>query len=120
MFKEEKITIGTVIITIIITVLIIIAGMFCITLDYQNNEKMVITVQEKVVKNADKTSKYLVFTDKGVYEIKDLLFKGKFNSSDIYSSLQIGQTYKIESTGYRVGFFTMYKNINKVEVLRKE
>ena len=55
-------------------------------------------------------------TEEGeVYKITDLLFKGKFNSSDIYNELDIGKKYKVEITGVRIPIFSMYKNLNKVE-----
>lgn len=42
------------------------------------------------------------------------MFKGKFNSTDIYNALEIGKTYKVETSGKRIHFFSMYPNINKI------
>ncbi|HEY6019861.1 MAG TPA: hypothetical protein VIY48_08125, partial [Candidatus Paceibacterota bacterium] len=48
------------------------------------------TVTDKVVKNDGKSSTYLIFTDKGVYENTDSLVNGKWDSSDVYSGIKIG------------------------------
>ena len=47
-------------------------------------------------------------------EISDLLFKGKFNSTDLYNQLEVGKTYKVKTTGKRIHFLSMYKNINEI------
>lgn len=102
---------------VIITLGIIIGVVYFMTLGYQNEETHVCTVQDKWVKRGGKSSdKYLVQCGNEVYEITDLLFKGKFNSSDIYANLKIGNKYEITTTGYRFELFSMYKNINEYEV----
>jgi len=44
-----------------------------------------------------------------------LFFKGKFNSTDLYNQLEPDKKYKIETTGNRIQFFSLYPNINKIE-----
>lgn len=56
----------------------------------------------------------VVDTDNNTYKITDLFLIGKFNSTDIYNNLNIGQAYLIEVTGVRNRFFSWYKNINKI------
>ena len=104
------------VIWVIITLGVIIGVVYFMTLGYQNEETHVCTVQDKWVKRGGKSSdKYLVQCGDEVYEITDLLFKGKFNSSDIYANLKVGNTYEIMTTGYRFEFLSMYKNINEYE-----
>ena len=82
---------------------------------YSNEEIIEITVKEKYIKNYGKGSKYIVVNEnREAYQITDLLFKGKFNSTDIYNSLDIEKTYKVEISGKRIPFLSMYKNINKI------
>lgn len=92
---------------------------WCISLGYRNGKETVCVVKDKWVKPSSKSSKYLVQCDNEVYEITDLFFKGKFNSSDIYIKLKKGHKYKIKTTGYRNRFFSMYKNINEVKELKE-
>lgn len=110
---------GNILINIIIVlVIILILGFlfYCITIDYWNKENIEITVKEKYIKRNGESDLYLVATEEGeTYKITDLLFKGKFNSSDIYNELDIGKKYKVEITGVRIPIFSMYKNLNKVE-----
>lgn len=110
---------GNILINIIIVLVIIfILGFlfYCITIDYQNKEIIEITIKDKYIKRNGESDLYLVATEEGeTYKITDLLFKGKFNSSDIYNELDIGKKYKVEITGVRIPIFSMYKNLNKVE-----
>ena len=88
---------------------------FSVSIGYQNEEIIECTVEDKWIKRSGKDDMYLVQCNNEVYQITDLLFKGKFNSSDIYANLKVGKTYEITTTGYRFKFLSMYKNINKYE-----
>ena len=88
---------------------------FSVSIGYQNEEIIECTIEDKWIKRSGKDDMYLVQCDNEVYQITDLLFKGKFNSSDIYANLKVGKTYEITTTGYRFKFLSMYKNINKYE-----
>lgn len=82
---------------------------------YGNNQTIKITVKDKYIKNGSQSGKYLVVdTNNNTYEITDLTFKGKFNSTDIYNQLEIGKTYKVEISGKRIHIFSWYQNINKI------
>jgi hypothetical protein len=110
---------------LIILVILIVGGLiggliWLGNIGYQNKESTTVTVQEKWIKNYSKNSTYLISTEKGVYEISDLMFIGKFNSSDLYARLQVGKTYEITSTGYRNHFFSMYKNINSIKEITED
>lgn len=69
------------------------------------------TVNSKERVTTDRNSKYLVFTDTETLENTDALFHLKYNSSDIYSELQIGETYKAKVYGWRIPFLSRYRNI---------
>lgn len=106
-------------IMIVIVILLIIGFIFyCLTIQYQNKEIIEITVKDKYIKRNGKTDLYLVATEEGeTYKISDLLFKWKFNSTDLYNELEIGKKFKVEVTGVRIPFLSMYKNINTVELI---
>lgn len=109
MYKEDIIS------RIAVFVILIAPIIYLISINYSNQETIQITVKEKYIKNYNKSSKYIIVDDKReAYQITDLLFKGKFNSTDIYNSLDIGKTYKIETSGKRIPFLSIYKNINKI------
>ena len=89
---------------------------YCSTIEYQNEETIEIVVKDKYIKRSGDTDLYLVVSeDNETYKISDLLFKGKFNSTDLYNQLEIGKKYRITTTGIRLQYFSMYKNINKIE-----
>lgn len=86
-----------------------------------NIRDITVTVTDKTVKNNSYESKYLVFTkdqNGGVatFEITDSLFKGRFNSSDVYAGIEIGKTYTFTVGGSRVEFLSWYPNIYKYTI----
>lgn len=87
---------------------------FSVSIGYQNEEIIECTIEDKWIKRSGKDDMYLVQCDNEVYQITDLLFKGKFNSSDIYAKLKVGKTYEITTTGYRFKFLSMYKKLTNM------
>lgn len=53
----------------------------------------------------------LVFAEDETYKVKDSWLAGHFNSSDTYRDLRPGHTYSCKVQGWRVPFFSMYRNI---------
>lgn len=102
--------------------IVLFIGLICYisSIGYQNEETTKCSIEDKWVKRDGKDDIYLVQCDNEVYQITDLMFKGKFNSSDIYANLKVGNTYKITTTGYRFEFLSMYKNINKYELVEEK
>lgn len=119
-FKSEK---GFIDIAVGFVVGVIILGLVGVaiyfgTIEYQNEETIEIIVKDKYIKRSGETDLYLVVSNSGdTYKIEDLLWKGKFNSTDLYNQLDVGNKYKITITGVRLQYFSMYKNINKIEKL---
>lgn len=91
-----------------------------------NKQTYTVTVQSKEVKNDEDNSKYLVFTidtktgESRVFEITDSLWKGRFNSSDVYNMILPDHTYTFTTGGYRVPFLSWYQNIYEVTEIEKE
>lgn len=85
-----------------------------------NDTEYTVTVVEKERVNyfsedgAD--SKYLIYCEDEngetiVFENTDNWLIGKWNSSDIYAKLKVGETYAVTAIGIRIPFFSMYQNI---------
>lgn len=76
-------------------------------------EKRINVVRSERVVDADGNSaRYLVYTPNETFEDTDeLLAFGKTNSSDLYGRLTAGQTYTCKVAGWRVHFFSLYRNI---------
>lgn len=78
-----------------------------------------ITDKERVITQSAKDnidSKYLIYGEDEngktyVFEDTDTLFRGKFNSSDVYGALKEGKTYELTVIGFRVHIFNWYENI---------
>lgn len=105
---------------VLISILSIVFAVGVETTNYQNNQTYKITVTDKQVKNSKNSSYYLVFaTSKEnedlVFKNSDLLFIGKFNSSDIQGKLKVDKNYEITTLGYRIPFLSIYPNITSVK-----
>ena len=71
-----------------------------------------ITIKEKWVKYHGDDAKYLISSTNGqVFQITDTIIKWRWNSSDLYASLDDGQTCQIKTQGWRFPIFSDYKNI---------
>lgn len=90
------------------------------TTEYQS-----VTVTEKTVKNNDGEGKYLIFTklENGeikIFEITDSLSRFRWDSSDLYASIEAGKTYKFKVYGFRVPILSDYENIIVAELVTEE
>lgn len=72
-----------------------------------------VTDKERIVTGSGEglSSKYLVFTENETFQNTDCLVRGKFNSSDLQGKLKEGQTYEADVYGWRLPFFSAYRNI---------
>ena len=119
--------IGPTIFAIIVILILIWVVLGESILKVSNPQTYTVTVQSKEVKNSSKDSgKYLVFTadaktgESRVFEVTDSLWKGRFNSADVYNMIQINHTYKFETGGYRVSLLSYYPNIYKYTDITEE
>ena len=79
---------------------------------YMNTEDITAAkVSDKERIESDDGSFYLIFTDQGTFSVKDVLIRGNFNSSDWWGSVEKDSCYSFATSGYRIGFFSQYKNI---------
>ncbi len=76
-----------------------------------HNVEFTVNKAERVVDRGGKDARYLVYTDKGTYEITDSLVNGRFNSSDLYGSIVAGKKYSCDAIGFRAGFVSAYENL---------
>lgn len=80
--------------------------------------RALVTDKERQVKSdgdGGSTSKYIVFTDKEVFENTDTLIRGKWRSSDLQGRLHAGCTYDFNAYGFRNGPFSIYRNITDAQ-----
>lgn len=114
---KERLLLFTV--PLVILSLIAIPTIYTIA-SYNNTNTYTVTVADKETKKNSDSSKYLVFTklengEVKVFEITDALFAWRFNSSDIYAEMDIGETYEIRTIGFRIPFLSTYENIMEFE-----
>ena len=92
----------------------LLAFIFAVAAFYQHGtvDHVDITVKRLERVHSESGGYYLVFTKGGeVFGNKDALFHLKFDSSDIQGRLSEGESYRAKVYGWRVPFFSMYRNI---------
>jgi len=90
--------------------------------NFGTEDYVTFTVESKeriVTGSGDSTSsKWVIFTDIEVFKNVDTIFRFKFNSADIQGELKEGKTYNAKVYGWRIGFFSMYRNIIEVREVK--
>lgn len=68
-------------------------------------------VLEKERVNTKDESKYIIFTESEVFENTDSFLSLKWDSSDLYRDIKVGESCSFKVTGFRVPFLSWYRNI---------
>ncbi len=84
---------------------------------YTTQEAVTFTVKktERITSSSGESSKYMVFTEKETFENTDAFVFLKFNSSDIYGSIEVDHTYEAKVAGWRSPFLSWHRNIIQVQ-----
>jgi len=81
------------------------------------------TVTDKGIKRINESDVYLVYTktDEGVevFQITDSILAGRFNSADVYASIEVGKTYDFGVRGERNELLSWYPNIYEWDEVMK-
>lgn len=72
--------------------------------------------RERIVTGSgqDLSSKYIVFTNAGEFEVTDTWLFFDFRSSSRYALMKKGYQCNVQVAGWRVGFLSMYPNVVKI------
>ncbi len=108
---------------VIFVLLVVLSVLFTLPFTFNDKEYTItITDKERIVEADGESvySKYLVFgvDENGnvlVFQNADEWIRGKWNSSTIQGSLEVGKTYAVVVVGYRIPFLSCYENIISVE-----
>ena len=108
-----------------IGVLIVLLQLTCCygCIDHLAREKIVGTIDDKVIKRYDNSDTYLIFVKKENGSIvalrnTDSILEGKFDSTTTYANLEVGGLYEFEVYGWRIPVFSMYQNIVSIRKIK--
>ena len=106
---------------------VIIAVIAVPVINFSNDHTYTVTITDKErvttqVAEGQTDSKYLIYGEDEngktyVFEDTDTLFRGKFNSSDVYGALKEGETYELTVIGFRIHILNWYENIIDFKVV---
>jgi len=104
------------VVVVVIIVLLLALVWIGITCYRSTSEDVTITIKskERVTGRGGDDSYYLVWTHGETLCVKDSLSFTTWNASDTYGQLEIGKTYKVKVAGWRIPFFSMYRNVVEV------
>jgi hypothetical protein len=104
-----------------LTIIGLLIALFIVSCSGYRSSKTSVTatVTSKEVKRKDKDSdRYLIFTKEGeTFEITDTAVFWRYNSSDVYGSIEPNHKYKLTVAGWRMQWFSSYRNILSAERL---
>ena len=101
-----------IILGVIILGVLIGGGITC----YRSSETTTtITVKNKERVATKNNGYYLVFTNNEVFCVKDSFAFVSWDASDRYNSLDPGKTYRVRVAGWRIKFFSLYRNILEIQ-----
>lgn len=119
--KGEIIVTFFVCMIIFIIIALIISGYRSCSVGAGKERMVRATVTEKGIKRTNEEDIYLVYTkvdnDIAVFQITDSLIAGRFNSSDVYASIEVGKTYDFTVRGTRNEFMSWYPNIYEYKLV---
>lgn len=98
---------------------LLLAALFAlpVSVGYMNPRVLTCQVEDKDrAARAKGGSDMRVYTaDCGVLRVQDMFWAGRFDSADLYASIEPGHTYEFRVTGVRLEFFSKFPNIRSVE-----
>lgn len=103
---------------LLIIVIVVLLITYPVAYAFTSGEETII-VKDKWVKYHGNDAKYLVSSEDGqVFEISDSIVRWRFDSSNLYADIDVGNSYDIKIQGWRFSLLSDYKNILEVEVVR--
>lgn len=103
--------------TILISVIVIGGIGIWVFVKYSSIDSFCDVVEEKWIKYHGEDAKYLISTgENGVLENTDEILVWKWDSSDFYANIEVGEHYCFKTIGWRIPFFSWYKNIIELNV----
>jgi hypothetical protein len=100
-----------------ITIAVLVLGggfLFSFGRAHYNERDTICTVIDK--DRGENQGGYRIYTEQcGVLEDTDSLWRGKFNSADVWQQIQPGHAYQMKIVGWRFGFLSHFPNILEVQ-----
>jgi hypothetical protein len=80
---------------------------------YASEDVRTCTVTEKDrTRNGNSGSDMRIYTQEcGTLAVRDILWRGQFDSADIYSDLETGNSYQIRTVGWRIPFLSEFPSV---------
>lgn len=99
--------------------MLIVSGLIAwpVSLGYSNPRDLTCHVEDKdrAGRDGGASDMRIYTTECGVLKVQDLLWALRFDSADVFASIEPGHTYKFHVTGIRAPFFSVFPNVRSAE-----
>lgn len=82
-------------------------------------ETIILTVKDKESISGQSGHTYMVYCEAETFINADSLWYWKWGSADLYSDIKEGVTYKAHVYGWRLPFFSVFRNITSLEEVQE-
>ena len=94
---------------LLISTLLLITG--CSSNHFEERVMESCKVNDKESVRTQESHQYRVYTSCGTFKIEDSFYLMRFDSADLYGSIELNKKYDFKTYGTRNGFFSMFPNI---------
>ena len=103
--------------TLLIIAIVLIFSPF-VVFQFATKEKMTVTFSrlgERICESGGGDCRYIEYSKDEAFQNTDSMIFFKFNSTDVHNEIVPGITCDVTVNGWRIPFFSSYRNILKVE-----
>jgi len=115
--ENVKGAVGCILATVVLLVLLVVLPIVWNV----HREEATVTVVERMTVSPGDAQHYLVSCEiegqsgRHVLIVADSLWYWRWNSSDVWSNLEVGKQYRVTTAGYRIPIMSRWKNIIRYE-----
>jgi hypothetical protein len=108
--------VGSVVFGFIVSVIVVGLVAWPVSLGYSNPRDLTCYVEDKDRAAKDGGSDMRIYTREcGVLKVQDLFWALRFDSADLFASIEPGHTYQFHVSGVRIPLFSVFPNVRSVE-----
>ena len=106
-----------VVVPLVLLAMVVFGGLalssYLIPASAESTTACVVTDKDRTTDREGNSSMRVYTENCGTVEVSSNLFKGVFNSADVYSSIEVGKTYDFDATGFRIGIISMFPKVTE-------
>lgn len=99
---------------VLLVAVVIVVGLAAPYLNVQEQTSCLVEDKDRT-RDSEGNSDMRIYTSCGVFQVKDQLLRGSFNSADVYADIEVGQEYDFVTSGFRIPIASQFPVIVEVK-----